>query len=65
MGLSEAGGLSIVNDSEALARSAISLVQDKEEYKSMSHHAGEFVRNNRGALQKTLMLVDQLMPSGK
>ncbi|MBO9481123.1 lipid IV(A) 3-deoxy-D-manno-octulosonic acid transferase [Salinisphaera sp. G21_0] len=63
--LIQAGGLNIVNDSEALARSAISLVQDKEEYKSMSLHAGEFVRNNRGALQKTLMLVDQLMPSGK
>ncbi|WP_257266714.1 lipid IV(A) 3-deoxy-D-manno-octulosonic acid transferase [Endozoicomonas sp. ONNA2] len=63
--LIQAGGLKIVNDSEALARSAISLVQNKEEYESMSLHAGEFVRDNRGALKKTLMLVDDLMPSDK
>lgn len=61
--LIQAGGLKIVNDSRALAQSTIRLVQDKHEYESMSLHAGEFVRDNRGALQKTLMLVDHLMSS--
>lgn len=63
--LIQAGGLKIVNDSKALARCTIRLVQDKDEYESMSQHAGEFVRENRGALQKTLMLVDQFLPSSQ
>ncbi|WP_419833981.1 lipid IV(A) 3-deoxy-D-manno-octulosonic acid transferase [Endozoicomonas atrinae] len=63
--LAQAGGLEIVNDSRALAQSTIRLVQDKDEYENMSQHAGEFVRDNRGALKKTLMLVDQLMPSSQ
>ena len=61
--LIQAGGMKLVNDSEALARSTIQLVQDQDEYESMSLRAGEFVRENRGALQKTLLLVDDLMPS--
>lgn len=63
--LVQAGGLKIVKDSRALAQSTIRLVQDKDEYKSMSQHAGEFVRNNRGALKKTLSLIDKLIPSNK
>ncbi|WP_257286425.1 lipid IV(A) 3-deoxy-D-manno-octulosonic acid transferase [Endozoicomonas sp. SESOKO1] len=63
--LIQAGGLKIVNDSKALARCTIRLVQDKDEYESMSQRAGEFVRENRGALQKTLMLVDQFLPSSQ
>ncbi len=63
--LVKAGGLKIVNNSEELAQETIRLVQNKNEYEVMSHHAGEFVRDNRGALKKTLMLVDKLMPSSK
>ncbi|USE35124.1 lipid IV(A) 3-deoxy-D-manno-octulosonic acid transferase [Endozoicomonas sp. SCSIO W0465] len=61
--LVQAGGLKIINDSGTLAQSIIRLVQDKAEYESMSRHAGAFVRDNRGALKKTLMLVDHLLPS--
>ncbi|MFK0569712.1 lipid IV(A) 3-deoxy-D-manno-octulosonic acid transferase [Endozoicomonas sp.] len=59
--LVKAGGLKIVSSSEELAQETIRLIQNNNEYEEMSRHAGEFVSANRGALDRVLTLVGQLV----
>lgn len=61
--LVQAGGLKIVSDSDELAKEITRLLQDQGEYLSMSRRAGAFVSANRGALDRVLALIGQLLPS--
>ena len=57
--LERAGALEFVGDSDDLANSLLSLLNDKKQWQSMSAAGLSIVDANRGATQKLLHLIDQ------
>jgi 3-deoxy-D-manno-octulosonic-acid transferase len=58
-----ANALSIVKNADELAIEWIQLLTDKDLRKSRGEHAYQVVVNNRGALQKTLGIIERFSPS--
>ncbi len=60
--LENAGGLKRVENKEELASSVLEILQDDRVSSEMGKRAEQFVRSNRGALQKTLNIIAQFIP---
>lgn len=59
-----AGGLEIVADSNGLAEATVRLLRNHNEYQQMSDRAGEFISANRGALERVLALIEEILAKG-
>ena len=61
--LIRAGGMQLVDSPKQLAEAIAKLITDKPHYKEMSQNAARFVASNRGALEKTLNLINHQLPA--
>ena len=61
--LVRAGGMQLVDSPKQLAEAIARLITDKLHYKEMSQNAARFVASNRGALEKTLNLINHQLPA--
>ena len=59
--LEQAGGLKIAANSNELSAAILKLLDDEDHYQSMGKNALAFIERNRGALRKTLDIIDELI----
>ena len=59
--LVDAKGMLLVKDSDDLAKQTLKLLNDLVAYQQMGENAEKFVSDNRGALNKTLEIITQLI----
>lgn len=57
--LVKAGGMKLVTSSDELVKATRHLLEDRHHYQTMSKNAVAFIDNNRGALAKTLDIINQ------
>ncbi|WP_067518911.1 lipid IV(A) 3-deoxy-D-manno-octulosonic acid transferase [Endozoicomonas ascidiicola] len=59
--LVEAGGMKLVSGSEDLANSVVALLNNPSICEEMANNGSQFVKQNTGALHKTMALIDRLI----
>ena len=62
--LVRSGGMQIVPDSAALAVAVTGLLHNDSDRQRMGNQAGEFINANRGALERVLALIEELLKRG-